>query len=256
MSNLPEIQQDQVITNLLHKKATTLTGKSGHQKDVDLKLSTKGSMARVTLNPVKRKPVYFSEHSISELQSILGYSNNGTKKMAHWLRVHGGRKILPPYLRSHVTSEGKSMENIYHLKYMEFDVGNGKMEKRPVFYGNATEVVEAVMEKREIIDPCFIKVMADSGQGSFKISISIIPHNYDPELDQILDGQDLEIRVVKKSRTTCAEGGSCKKGKITGVKRLILLANVPDIKETFQNCQKLWKLIDLDQISYLFFSRF
>ena len=98
--------------------------------------------------------------------------------------------------------------------------------------------------------------MVDSGQGSFKISISIIPHNYDPELDQILDGQDLEIRVVKKSRTTYAEGGSCKKGKITGVKRLILLANVPDIKETFQNCQKLWKLIDLDQISYLFSADF
>ena len=35
-----------------------------------------------------------------------------------------------------------------------------------------------------------------------------------------------------KKRSTYSEGGSLRKGKLTGVKRIILLAVVPDIKET------------------------
>ena len=36
-------------------------------------------------------------------------------------------------------------------------------------------------------------------------------------------------------RSTYSDGGSVRKGKLTGVKRLILLAVVPDIKETHRN---------------------
>ena len=248
VQNLPERQKDQIITSLLNQKASSITGKEGSHKNFDMQLSTKGSMSHVTLNPEKKKLMTFSKESILEIQNCLGFSNNTTKKLTHWLRVHGGRKILPPYMRTHVSAAGRTMEDLYTIKWMNFDIGNESKEQRPVFYGKASEVVDFIMDHRQIVDECFVKVMADSGQGSFKISIAIIPNNYDPEIDRPCNnGEPLE----KKVRSSYAEGGSCKHGKVSGVKRLIMLANVPDIKETYENCRTLWQLTELDKISYL-----
>ena len=55
------------------------------------------------------------------------------------------------------------MIEFYKIIWMELEVGGGKVEKRPVFYGNSSDIVEKVCE-REISGPCFIKLMADSGQ--------------------------------------------------------------------------------------------
>ena len=59
------------------------------------------------------------------------------------------------------------------------DIGQGKQEERPVFYGNATEIVEAVCEIRQINGPCLIKLLADSWKGSFKVSLSIMPEDFE-----------------------------------------------------------------------------
>jgi len=75
------------------------------------------------------------------------------------------------------------------------DVGQGKQEERPVFYGNATEIVEAVCEMRQINGPCLVKLLADSGKGSFKISLSIMP-------------EDFEVNDNHGKRTSYTEGGS------------------------------------------------
>ena len=51
-----------------------------------------------------------------------------------------------------------------------------------------------------------------------------------------------------KSRSTYAEGGSLKKGKLSGVKRIVVLAVVPDIKETNKNFALLFNLIRANDI--------
>lgn len=246
-SNLPDKQKDQIISGMLNAKAAEMTGKQSRNINIEMTLSTKGKMANVILNPTKKKSIFFHEMSLLELQNLLGLSNNAMKKMSHWLRVHGGRKILPPYIRTKITAAGKKLDDVYSLTWMPFDVGQGHIENRPVFYGKAMNIVDTIMEYREMAGPCFIKVMADSGQGSFKISLAIIPENYNPETDSVEDDEQIE----KQCRSTYASGGSCGQGKLTGVKRLIILANVPDISETYHNCQKLWKLTELSEIPYL-----
>ena len=240
---LPSKQQEQVVSKLLSRKATHELGKGGFHKNVALKLATKGRSAFVTLNPKPSKAVYFSEESLANLQAYMGHSNLAMKKVSHWLSVHVGRKGLPPYIRSTLSHQGKTLEDFYKIQWMEFDISGGKVEKRPVFYGDAQDIVHKVCEEREIVGPCFIKLMADSGQGSFKISLSIMPEGYDP-----VDAEDTDCL---KARTTYSEGGQVYKGKLSGVKRLIILVNVPDINESWSNLKKLWDLAGINKISYL-----
>ena len=53
-----------------------------------------------------------------------------------------------------------------------------------------------------------------------------------------------------RGRSTYAEGGSTKKGKPSGVKRVILLAVVPDIKETYSNVSLIFELINLNRLHF------
>ena len=64
-------------------------------------------------------------------------------------------------------------------------VTKDKVASRPVFYGDATSIVNYVCEERDISGPCFIKLMVDSGQGSLKFCLSIFPHDYDPETGEV-----------------------------------------------------------------------
>ena len=118
------------------------------------------------------------------------------------------------------------------------DVGQGKQEERPVFYGNTTEIVEAVCEMRQINGPCLIKLLADSGKGAFKISLSIMP-------------EDFEADESNGQRTSYSEGSVGHELSLNGVKRIILVAHVPDVKESWENCKALWDLAEINQISYL-----
>lgn len=53
---------------------------------------------------------------------------------------------------------------------------------RPVVWANAGEVLEAVLDNRNQISNCDIKIMADGGQGFFKVCMSVTTENY-PETD-------------------------------------------------------------------------
>lgn len=210
--------------------------------------ATKGTSARICLNPNVFKPAHFSAKSMHDIQMCLGLSNNSVKKLAHWMRVHGGRQILPPYIRSSVSMAGKALKTLYTVESHEMIVDkDGRKENRPVFYGNATAILDKVCEERGIAGPCFIKVLADSGQGSFKVSMIVTKHE--------IDDNDDDLDTNESTRSTYAEGGSFAKQFLdTGVKKLIMLANVPDVKESWSNCKLIWDLAKINDIPYIFAS--
>jgi hypothetical protein len=153
------------------------------------------------------------------------------------------------------------MEDLYQVDWVDLETGNGKVEKRPVFYGNATKILDYVCEKRQITGPCFIKLLADSGQGSFKVSLIILPQCYNAEHDTEYEKDDEDLSPPAEnsefSRTMYAQGGSYRNElMLSGVKRSIMLINVPDIKETWQNCKTLWDLAKINDIPYLFVGDF
>lgn len=101
-----------------------------------------------------------------------------------------------------------------------------------------------------------VKVMADGGQGFLKFCLTILPENYDPIADKGLSQEELEEEEVSEpasKRSTYIEGGSAaKKGKLTGVNRLIMLAIVPQVKETYDNLKVIFNLTQLNHIPFKF----
>ena len=109
-----------------------------------------------------------------------------------------------------------------------------------------------------------VKIMADGGQGFLKICASIYPENFSPELDRALTEDELEMKEEfsalnspAKKRSLYENGGmACQKGKLNGVHRLIMLAIVPKVKETYENMKVLFDLIQINGISFNFVSNF
>lgn len=125
-----------------------------------------------------------------------------------------------------------------------------------MIFADAEELVEAVLEKRNFEGNHTLKIMADGGQGFFKISMTILPENH--EAAETLDDRDFEISgPVHRKRTRYSEGGTTgQENKITTVQRLILVCIVPDIKETYENLKILFDLTKINNISFRFTSDF
>ena len=101
--------------------------------------------------------------------------------------------------------------------------------------------------------------MADGSQGFFKLCMSIFPEDYLSDskngIDVDSDGQ--EVVDIPSNRRLYSEGGNVgKKGKLTSVRRLILLCIVPQIKESYGNIELLLKLINVINIPFKFVSDF
>ena len=88
--------------------------------------------------------------------------------------------------------------------------------------------------------------MADGGQGFLKICASVYPENYSPELDRGLSEEELnliedldDLNSPVKKRSLYENGGTAgQKGNLNGVHRLIMVAIVPKVKETYENVKK------------------
>ena len=80
--------------------------------------------------------------------------------------------------------------------------------------------------------------MIDGDGGFFMVCATMLPENYCWESNSC------------KRRAFYAEGGSMKKWKLSGVRRLLPLAVVPDIKESHNNFKIFFDLINLNNIDY------
>ncbi|CAH0556707.1 unnamed protein product [Brassicogethes aeneus] len=248
IERLPEKQQQQVVTGTLKKFSDN---KPGHNyQNVSLKLATGGSTTRVVLNPKASKNVLFSSEHLDNYQVNSGASSHQMKKFTNFLRCQAGKNSVPPHYSQHLSEMSKSLTLFYKTSIKEFDMEG---------------LLAAVLEKREQIGVPTVKVMADGGQGFFKICITILPENYSPDLDRGLenteliqeDGEGNDQGEIKSQRSLYVNGGSIgKKGKLTSVNRLIMLCIVPQVKETYENVQLMFRLTNLNAISFKFVSDF
>ena len=55
------------------------------------------------------------------------------------------------------------------MRIFEFEVDKNKFEKRPVIFANAEDLLETIIEKRNLVGNYIIKVMADGGLGEYSL---------------------------------------------------------------------------------------
>lgn len=130
----------------------------------------------------------------------------------------------------------------------EFEIKDCIKENRPVAYANAKEILEAVIKARKFSGSNCIKIMANGGQGSFKICDSIFPDNYFSDEDEAMNEEPLQKKRKLRRDSNNNETAS-DSFKFTGVKRILMLCIAPNMKETYKNVKILFELIKLNEIN-------
>lgn len=252
IENVPEKSQEQLASYIIKKKTDSeLSSKRSVKR---LQFSTGGRKKRCIINGIENKQVIFSEENLDTFRIHLGLSDRKMIKVTNFIRCNAGKNSVPSNYREHMSNNSKKLEDIYKLEFCEFDCENTDDKKvRPVVYADAEELVNSVVENRNVQGFYVVKVMADGGQGFFKISFSIIPQNNSSEEP---DNDELNVNDVHE-RSTYSEGGSFgKEAKVSSVNKLILLCVVPQIKETYENIKILFDLTKLNNIAFKFISDF
>ena len=140
------------------------------------------------------------------------------KQVTHLLRS-SAKKSVPAHFSKHTSERSLLLDNLYHDCALKFDIeGSKEKEERPVIWANAEELLNAVIEKRNIIRNYCVKIVNDGGRGFFKICMTILTESY------LADESESDTdEVPKKKRKLYAEGGSVgAKGKLGNVKRLLI----------------------------------
>lgn len=101
--------------------------------------------------------------------------------------------------------------------------------------------MDTVISRHNHICNYLIKIMADGGQGFFKVCMTIIPEDYLSE--SIADSNEDHSSAKKR-----------KVDKVTSVHKLIMLAIVPAIKESYENVKILFDLMKINDIPFKFVS--
>lgn len=226
IEQLPQKHQEQIISEWLKKK---LSMSEQSSKTPELSLSTQGSKLHLTLGKLKSHvSKSFTEENLDDYRTINGLSLNHMIKLTNLLRCTVGKKSVPAHIIKHLSDKSKTLDTFYNTGRFEFDTGTDKTSKqiRPVVWANATELLDCIIDRRNIIGNVMIKVLADSGQGFLKLSMTVLPEDYSDEKDN--------------------------KRKMTSVHKLLILCVVPDIKESYDNLKLIFDLTQLNDIPYKF----
>ena len=233
-------QKEHVASKIINEKAAVVGEDS-------LTLRTRGRQKHIYLTE-KKTDLSFSLENLDNYHTDTAHSARQMNRLATFIRHSAGRKSVPSNYSSHISERTKLLEDNYEISTLEFDTKNTKVkEKRPVIWTNAEKIVESVLEKRNFVGNYTIKVMADGGQGFFKVCLSIIPVTSEPDEDLYVNVPTKKRKLSRKIHASSPE---------TSVKKLIMLCIVPDIKETYENVKMLFELIKINDISFKFVSDF
>lgn len=259
VKQLPEKNQEQLISSFIQEKCDSAIDKN--REGIHLNLATSGRQKRIIVNNSLKKDLSFKEENLDNLRVKLGVSQNQMKKITNFVRCNVGRKSIPANYNQHMSQASKVLKDLYKVSLYKFDCEKiSDKQERPVVYADAEELLDTIIEKRNFTGNCIVKVMADGGQGFFKVSLTILPENYSPHSNfEGSENDDFTLDDINqcKKRALYSEGGSIgKKCKLSSVHKLILLCIVPQIKESYDNVKLLFDLTKINNISFKFVADF
>lgn len=115
--------------------------------------------------------------------------------VTNFIRATAGKKSIHPYYRHHASKIAKTLKDVYQCGHHDFDVEKQpEKQNRLVVYADAETILNSVMEARNQYGDVVVKLMADGGQGFFKISMTILPTEYH---DELCDSDDEETPLKK-----------------------------------------------------------
>lgn len=184
---------------------------------------------------------------ISKIQVALNLSNSQTSKMCSMMKSLKGRSSIEPYTDQNLRERDRKLERFFECKKLLFDVQNSetkkveKVERRAVVCNDVDALVKFIIAERDLnFYDTRARIGFDGGKGSLKVTLNILTKEKD----------DLNSPLKKSTRYSYSEGSQAKKFQDSGVKKLIVIGVVEDVKETYDNMELLLKELDLEKIEH------
>ena len=205
----------------------------------DTPLATLGpNKRRIIETPRKHEPIFNSEQVLG-MQTDLGLSNTQTRILAQDLRMAtGSRKAIERGFSKEVTENSHKLDEYFEeikINYTRVDKQtkvSENFEQVTVVCKDLSKLVDLVVEERSLQDAksLLVKIGMDGGGGFLKFCLGVF---------------DIDNLVSRKT-------GISKKFKDSGVKKIFLVATVPNVPENYENVKKLWMNMGLSNFDRRF----
>ena len=121
---------------------------------------------------------------------------------------------------------------------IDFENDSGdSIVKRPTYYCTDVEELIGLCLKVRKVEDCEVQLTADGGGGFFSVNLLVVDHQ-----------ARLNEENIPSKRSKYSEGVAARQNKDTSVKKMFVLAKVPDIDENHTNVRKVLSLLNLSGI--------
>ncbi len=215
-------------------------------KDKKVKLATQSPYSLLTITepkPQSRVKALYSDKPMpaSELRKMMQVNNmslNQVKKQSFMIRTWQGRKSIEPGSLNTLVEMDSSLQSFFKSEDLEFEGHKKTNVLRSITYCNDVNgLLEYIKQNRGYSSDCTLrsKIGIDSGGGFLKVCLN---------LDQV-DNNNLPN---KKAKFSYKEGACASEFKDSGVKKIIILAIVEDVTESYGNLKIILDLLGIQNI--------
>ncbi|PAA58256.1 hypothetical protein BOX15_Mlig012838g9 [Macrostomum lignano] len=228
--------QDMLASSCISTKAAA-SGSSC----VSLSRMEGGRPMRVTVGAsVGNGATSFPATSISTmktLKGVLNLSNNQTLQVAQVLRAGASSsRAVESRLKDSLVTQNRVLEDFFKLKTLQFELSSSAIgDRAAVLCTDASRLIEFIVQQRGASNfEC--RLGLDGGGGFFKICVSVVASTSD---HQVHGGAAAVHESVRRHSQF----------NDAGVKKIIVLAIVNDISETYKNVKTLLQAVSVVELS-------
>lgn len=229
---------DQVVSTLLKRKLENKKNSSS----ISLSQPKGGRHLKVSIGmqniQKSSKQQLLSVDDMSKIQTSVHLSQNKTLELAKALRVATkNSKSIEPNLKEKLSEKSHCLDKYFDAKMFNFVYTKGKQTTaatETVAYCIDTKGLIEHLAKKRSVSNFHLKFGIDGGGGFLKVCLSIQSNN--------------SHLSNEKHRQKYEDGICAKKFKDSGVNKLMILGLARDSQENYQNVQKLWSALNINEL--------
>lgn len=220
--------QDIVASTIISDKAKVISSNIKYSSTA-LSLDTRGpnQLKLLVGKSTSSSPRSIASKDLSNLQLSLGASNYAmVHKVMPFLRSMLGNKIIESNTDVYMRKRDSDLQDLFSVQMAEFD----GIQKPVAFCNDIPQLIEQICQKRYndvSEDHLVLKLGLDGGGGYFKVCLTVYNRcTLEKKVSHSTDFLD------------------------TSVKRIIILAIIPDIKENYANVRSILDLLKIASLDF------
>ena len=189
---------------------------------------------------ISSKKKLFTVNDMSMIQQDLGLSNKKVKRLAEDMRTaSGSRTIIEKGMIEKVREKNRQLDSFFVAKRCTFTVVNEATKSKENFEQHITVcsdlngLLNKIIDERQINEEnMLVRIGMDGGGGFLKVCLSAFEFENE-------ENNSEKRRIVERFKNS-------------GVKKVFIIAAVPDVQENFYNVKRIWHEVGLDSLTRKF----